>query len=380
MPHTPYTEEQLFVGGDDFFNALLNDIAEAKHTITLETYIFDNDIIGKKIADALITAARRGVQIRVLVDGVGTPSWGSTFQKTFKNAGIETKVFHPLPWKLTLWRFLHKVPFLLRGLYLALKANSRNHRKTVIIDNSIAYLGSMNIRKCHLSTALGGSNWHDIGIRLFKVDFSELQKAFEIAWTHRTIQERIRDVFQHMRREPRIRLNYTRHRRRVLHKSLLRRMRLSQRRIWIMNAYFVPNHFLFARLIEAAKNGVDVRILLPHKSNIFIVAWASSTFYFDLLKAGIKIYEYLPSMLHAKALILDDWMLIGSSNLNHRSLLHDLEADITLFNTPTKKALEDVFLNDFAVSREITLEQWSHAQQWHQRLLGKFALYLKYWI
>lgn len=380
MKTTSQTEEYVFGDGTTFFDSLIHDIEHATKTIDLETYIFHNDLLGKKIAATLCAAAHRGVTIRILVDGIGTPSWDDTFQKSFSQAGIETKVFHPLPWKLSLWRFLHKVPFLFRGMYLLLKANSRNHRKTVIIDEKIAYVGSRNITIYHLPIEDGGKNWRDTSVRLTNIDFSDLQKAFDIAWTQRSISERIRDVFHQLRKEPRIRLNYTRHRRRLLYKNLLRRMRFCQRRIWITNAYFVPDNFLASRLKEAARNGVDVRILLPHKSNIFVVAWASSTFYYELLKAGIKIYEYLPSMLHAKSLILDDWMLIGSSNLNHRSLLHDLEADITLFTATAKKTLEELFLGDLKQSREIKLDEWGRVRSWHQRLLGRLALYLKYWI
>lgn len=166
------------------------------------------------------------------------------------------------------------------------------------------------------------------------------------------------DAFKHVRREPRIRLNYTRHRRRLLYKNLLRRMRLYQQRIWITNAYFVPDNFLLKHLKETAINDVDVRILLPKKTNVLIVEWASATFYNELLKSGIKIYEYTPSMLHAKSLILNDWMLIGSSNLNHRSLLHDLEADVTLFTEPAKKRLEHLFFEDLAHSRQLHLGHW----------------------
>ncbi|EKD92201.1 MAG: hypothetical protein ACD_29C00121G0001, partial [uncultured bacterium] len=167
---------------------------------------------------------------------------------------------------------------------------------------------------------------------------------------------------------------------RIFYKNLLRRMRLCQQRIWITNAYFVPDNFLLKSLKEAAKNGVDVRILLPQKTNVAIVEWASSTFYYELLKAGIKIYEYLPSMLHAKSLILDDWMLIGSSNLNHRSLLHDLEADVTLFTEPAKKKVARLFLKDITQSRQLKLSNWKTARPIFQRWLGRLVLYIKYLI
>jgi cardiolipin synthase len=375
------SEEKIFDNGTDYFQSLIDDINLATHSVDLETYIFNRDIIGKRVAHALCLAAKRGVVVRVLVDGAGSPYWSTTLARTLEKCGVKTKVFHPFPWQFWNWsRSVAKIPFLFKGIYLFFTANSRNHRKICLIDRKIAYGGSINITQCHLTNADGGKNWRDTGVRLSGIDLSELYKAFDISWTHRTIQERLRDAFKHIRREPRMRLNYTRHRRRILYKNLLRRMRLSQRRIWITNAYFVPDNVLLKALKNAANNGVDVRILLPQKSNISVVQWASSTFYFNLLKSGVKIYEYLPSMLHAKSLILDDWMLIGSSNLNHRSLLHDLEVDITLFTDESKKILEQLFLKDLTQSRQLELTQWQAMQPLYKRVFGRLALYLKYWI
>ncbi len=375
------SEEIIFDNGTDYFNALIQDINQATHTIDLETYIFNRDLIGKRIAHALCLAAKRGVAVRVLVDGAGSPYWSATLARTLEKSGVKTKVFHPFPWQLWNWsRSVVKTHFLFKGIYLIFTSNSRNHRKICVIDQTIAYGGSINITKCHLDLTEGGKNWRDTAVRLSHINLSELIKAFDIAWSHRTIKERLRDAFKHIRSEPRMRLNYTRHRRRILRKNLLRRMRLCQQRIWITNAYFVPDNFLLKALKKAANNGVDVRILLPQKSNISIVQWAQSTFYFNLLKSGVKIYEYLPSMLHAKSLILDDWMLIGSSNLNHRSLLHDLEADITLFTERAKKTMEQLFLKDLTCSSQLHLTQWQSARPLYQRVFGRLSLYLKYWI
>lgn len=373
-------EERILVDGEHFFESLIHDIHQAQHNIDLETFIFDHDPTGKRISGALCEAARRGVLVRVLVDGAGTPFWSATFARTLEKSSVKTKVFHPFPWQFWNWsRSVTKKPFFLNTLYLLLKANSRNHRKTCLIDNKIAYIGSVNITHCHLKKEDGGKNWRDTSVRLSNINLQELYDAFEIAWTQRTIKERLRDTFSHIRREPRVRLNYTRHRRRIFHKNLLRRMRLCQQRIWITNAYFVPDNVLLKRLKDAAANGVDVRILLPKKSNMMIVQWASSTFYSNLLKSGIKIYEYLPGMLHAKSLILDDWMLIGSSNLNHRSLLHDLEVDVTVFTESAKKTLEQLFLTDLTRATQLELNHWKNRSV-HRRILGKMALYLKYWI
>lgn len=372
-------QETLFFTGEQHFDALIEDIKRASTSIDLETYMFQNDPVGHRVAHALTQAAKRGLRVRVMVDGAGTPFW--SFASSLEKAGAATKVFHPFPWQLWNWsRSFVKLPIFLKWIYLLWKINFRNHRKVCIIDNSIAYVGSLNIGKWHLSKDNDGYNWKDISVRLSHADVSELSKAFDAAWHHRTIPERLREAFWKVRQDPPIRLNYTRHRRRILYKQLLRKMALCQRRIWITNAYFVPDNFLLRTLKEAAQRNVDVRILLPQKSDVFMMPWAASTFYRSLLKAGVRIFEYLPSILHAKALILDDWMQIGSSNLNYRSLLHDLEADINISTPAAKKLLEDNFLKDLMISRELSLHSWERWRPKSHRILGNIVLYIKYWI
>lgn len=378
---TKNRQETVFTEGQKHFDALLSDIAKAKHSIDLETYLFHNDTLGKRIALELAEAAKRGVKVRVMVDGAGSPLWSTNFARFLEEAGVKTKVFHPFPWQLWDWsRSIVKLPFLIKWIYLILKINFRNHRKVCIIDKEIAYIGSLNISKYHLSPEEGGDGWRDTSVRLTGTDLKELIKAFNVAWYHRTIKERLREIFRQIRKDPLIRLNYTRHRRRILYKNLLRKMANCTRRIWITNAYFVPDNFLLKRLKDSARSGIDVRILLPRKSDIAMMPWASSTFYYSLLKAGVRIFEYLPSMLHAKSLIIDDWMVIGSSNLNHRSLIHDLEADIHINSNEAKRTLEQQFLEDLKNSREVSLDSWQTLRPRSQRLMGRLVLYIKYWI
>lgn len=377
----PLYSEQIFVSGARHFEALLKDLQQAERQIDLETYLFHKDHLGERVANALVEAAQRGVRVRVMVDGAGSPYWTTSFAHRLERAGAATKVFHPFPWQLWNWsRSVVRLPVMLRWIYFILKANFRNHRKVCIIDNRVAYIGSLNVSKCHLERSEGGDGWRDTSVRLENMDLSELNKAFDVAWEHRTIKERLREAFAHIRRDPPIRLNYTRHRRRILYKNLLRRISQARRRIWITNAYFVPDNFLLRRLKEAARSGVDVRILLPKKSDILMMPWASSTFYYSLLQAGVKIFEYLPSMLHAKTLLIDDWALVGSSNLNHRSLLHDLEADITIHGKEGKQCLSQRFVEDLKQSREISLDSWHIHRPIRQRILGRLVLYIKRWI
>jgi len=373
-------EEQIFFAGSDYFSMMLHDIDCAHKSIELETYIFELDHLGKKIIAALTNAAKRGVAVRLLVDGAGTPQWNSPAVKSLEQAGTETRVFHPFPWRLWQWSRSHiKAPSLLKLIYLFLKINARNHRKVCIIDKKIAYIGSFNISKQHLGKNHDGGGWRDTGVRLEYVDLKDLLLAFEAVWAHLPIQERIRHFFRHIRTNPIIRLNNTWYRRRILYKNLLQRIKSCKNRVWITNAYFVPDNLLLKRLNEAACLEVDVRILLPRKSDVTFMPWASQAFYAKLLKAGVRIFEYEPSVLHAKTLIIDNWMTIGSSNLNHRSLRYDLEVDINVRLPESKQLLEQQFLLDLQSSKEIFLVDWQK-RPWYQNLVGRVLLYLKYLI
>lgn len=371
----------MFYDGSSYFSSAIADITLAKTSIELEAYIFTGDLMGNRITESLIAAAERGVNVRVLVDGAGTPVWGGNMTKRLERAGISTRIFHPIPWRLWHWsRSYVRLPKLLKAIYLILKMNSRNHRKVIMIDDKIVYAGSFNVTKCHLNKTEGGDQWRDTGIRVQDVNVSELKQAFEAAWDHFPIKERIKEYFHLINQNPVFRLNNTRHRRRILYKRMLRRIDNCEKRIWITNAYFVPDSFLLNKLRDAAQRGVDVRVLLPNKSDIFVMPWATHAFYFNLLKAGVRIFEYLPTILHAKSLILDNWTIIGSSNLNHRSLLHDLELDINIREDSTKIQIEQQFLRDQQQSNEIFLNNWWHHRAWYKRFIGRLALFMKYWI
>jgi cardiolipin synthase A/B len=373
-------EEKIFSNGSEYFKALIHDIEHATHEINLETYIFSKDGIGHEIANKLIAAAQRGVKVKILIDGAGAPVWGGKLFHAMQHAGIATKIFHPLPWEMWNWsKSVARLPLLMKLLFLIIKMNSRNHRKTCVIDQRIAYVGSINIDNCHLAIADGGEGWRDSAIRITNTDLQELITAFNCAWSHRNLREVLRDAFRHVRSNPVIRLNNTRHRRRILHKQLLRRMARAQTRIWITNAYFVPDNKLLKRLAKAADYGCDVRILLPNKSDIRLLPWASAIFYQKLLDAGVRIFEYNTNILHAKTLIIDEWMLIGSSNLNHRSLLHDLEVDVQINSPSCKQQLAAQFSKDLGNSHEITLDKW-HVRPWYQSLVGSVLLIIRYWL
>ena len=377
-------QEQLFNNGSDFFNHLIADIQAANKTIELETYTFNKFHIGKRLGEALVEASKRGVRVRILVDGAGTPRWGGTFTHYLEKHGVHTKIFHPFPWGLWQWsRSVVKLPIALKLIYLLLKINSRNHKKVCMLDQKIAYIGSINIDYRHLKEADGGKGWRDTSVRLAHIDLSELCKAFEMVWEHVPVTKRIGHNVGHIflphHVNSVIRLNHTRHGRRALYKQLLRRIAKCKERIWITNAYFIPDNFLLKKIKEAAKKNIDVRILLPNKSDVSVMPWASASFYYSLLKAGVRIFEYNLCILHAKTLLLDDWAIVGTSNLNYRSLLHDLEVDVMIQSPASKKLLAQQFMGDLKQSKEINLQSLRQ-RRLYKRAIGRLILYMKYWI
>jgi cardiolipin synthase len=377
MANTQKAQEKVFHNGESYFSSLLRDIQQAKQSIDIEVYIFTKDRLGRRILRALLHAAKhRKLQVRLLVDGVGSPFWGGKLVRKLEKSGIKTKVFHPLPWDIGQWRrSTTRLPFLLHVLYMFSKINSRNHRKCVIIDGKIAYIGSINIDKRHLSSRSGGQNWRDTAIRLKGYNLDDMREAFNSAWDQRhqwgnslenLCQQKIR-----LNCRPKFRFFY--------YKNLLKSLAKTKRRVWITNAYFIPNHLFLIKIKKLAKQGVDVRLMVPEKSDVSGMQWAANSLYKNLIHAGIKIYEYRPSMLHAKTIIIDDQVIVGSSNLNHRSLLHDLEVDVTLESAEAKQAVIRQFIRDIADSQAITLENIP-VMTWHKRFVAGFFVLFKYWM
>lgn len=372
-------KETILINGA-YFKALLTDISAAKTSIDLSTFIFNTDSLGSQVAIALSKASERGVKVRLLIDGMGARLTNMDLIDMMRKAGVDVRFFHPLPWRLWQVTQAAHVPtsFIKKILYLFAKINSRNHRKLCVIDREIIYISSANIDKCHLQKEDDGAGWRDTSVRITGVDTSYLEYAYERAWQRFSINERLAMRFRNNGAPSVFHFNFTRGQRRRNYKQLLLRIAQSQKRIWITNAYFVPDSFLLQALIDASQRKVDVRILLPGATDVITSSLLTSTFYESLLKKGVSIYEYLRSVLHAKILIIDDWYSIGSSNLNYRSMKHDLEADVTIQSLEAKKILEQQFLIDLKESRQIDLT-YLKKNSWLKSFFGRMLLFVRYW-
>ena len=378
----PWEEEELLTNGDAFFSSLEQGIGNAQISIELEMYIFENDVIGERIVQALIAAHKRGVSVRVVVDGVGSKGWVYSLGRSLDKAKISRKVFHQLPWE----RLLSKEPtFDSEPTWASLyeRLNSRDHRKVCIVDGSTAWVGSLNISSAHSKSLYGDLAWRDLAIRVQGDAVRHLVSAFNLIWyPRRPKYRRERRLARYLVKQSEatsVRLNATRYLRHRNYQRMLLRFDSAKERIWITNAYFVPSGSLLTALTNAASRGVDVKILTPSVSDVFFMPWVAAAFHTALLGAGVQVFEFLPSILHAKSMIIDNCAIVGTSNLNDRSLIHDLEVDILTNSSSTVTSLISEYTQDLTHSRRLTLETCQR-YTWFHKLLGHSALLFRHWI
>ncbi|MCB1137585.1 MAG: cardiolipin synthase B [Leptospiraceae bacterium] len=365
-----------FWEGDEFFAALLHDINSAGISICLESYIFHADQAGDRIVQALLDAARRGVRVRVLVDGVGSfPAWN--LARGFRGSTAAFRIFKPV------------------GFFTVFKSgfHRRNHRKLILIDDRIAYAGGMNIGD-ELSLEYRGSRrWRDNMVRVEQGDFSMLRQSFEEIWTFSGkksfgLLPRSRMNAKRLKRlnlldpdcpDVLFMSNHGRALRRTQRRLLVQQIKNARHRIYIGSAYFVPGRRILWLLRRKAASGVDVRILTAGRSDVWLARQAGRSTYRGLLKHGIRIFEYQDRMYHAKINIIDERVMIGSTNMDYRSFLHNLEVDAWINREEIAEAALNQWHLDEIQSQRILLERWKR-RSLLERLMEKVAFLLRFYL
>jgi len=370
--HTQWHAEKVFVSADDFFAAMQKDIHNATHSIDMDYYIFELDALGKRILEELIFAAKRGVRVRLMIDGLGSLFSANEIASLVESHGINIKIFHPAPFALHLYQWSNeKGSFIQKFLHFLAHINHRNHHKICLIDQDILYTGSFNISQNHLSQSAGGNNWHDIGVRIQDSHLITLGDSFDLAFHQHNISHKK----LHLQK---LRNNFSALMRRISNSLMVRQLSHAEHRIWICTAYFSPSSKVLRAIKKARKRNVDIRIILPSKSDIFFIPILSRTYYQLLLNMGVTVYEYQPSILHAKILLIDEQCIIGSTNLNHRSFHHDLEMDIVLTHPSSIKDIEQQLLSDIASSTKMTQQHFNNHPL--QYCLARMLLLFRYWL
>ncbi len=334
--------------GAEKFPALLAALRGARQHIHLEYYIFEPDETGRQIIDALVERARAGVKVRVLVDAVGSFGAGRALFAPLEAAGGQVARF--ISTRLSLRQ---------------LDINFRNHRKIAVIDGRVGFTGGLNIGDCYsgLGSSGGGDAFHDLHLRLEGPAVLDLQETFCEDWLFATREDLLRD--EHFPR-PQLRgdalvqivASGPDQEWPALHHIFFTAITQARERVWAMTPYFVPTEALVAALVAAAQRGVDVRIILPRRIDHMLVRLAGRSYYEELLLAGVRIFEYAPRMLHAKAMVVDGlWGTVGSCNMDVRSFQLNFEVNALFYSTLLARRLEGIFFEDLAQSDEIALSE-----------------------
>jgi cardiolipin synthase A/B len=339
-------------------------IREAKNHLNLEYYIVEDiEENGVRLSDLLIEKQREGVPVSLIYDGVGSISTPAEFFDRLKHAGIEVLEFHPVD--------------------RAYSLNDRDHRKILIADGRTALVGGVNLSNVYASAPLGGSKstgpWQDTDMQIDGPAVAELQKLFIATWTQQdgapfSVKS---DFFPRVDSDGtdvvRILGSTPEHLVPQYYVSLLSAIRNAERRVWITAAYFVPTAQEMDDLVAASRRGVDVRLLLPSRSDSELPLLAGRSHYEDLLEAGAKIYEYRAAILHSKAVVIDGvWSVLGSSNFDHRSVLFNNEVDAVVLGAATASQLEAMFDDELTRATPIDEQTWRH-RPISERLREAFA-------
>jgi cardiolipin synthase len=337
---------EILNNGDEIFPAMTAAIREARMTVNLESYIFKDDKAGKIIADALMDAARRGVEVRVLVDGTGSKFSGGLLER-MRKAGVKATMFRPI----RLWT-LHKIA-------------RRTHRKILVVDGTVSFTGGFCIADQWLGDARNPKEWRDMMVRATGPVSAQMQAIFSEDWTFTTGEILAGDKFY-----PKIAPagEVTAQAIKISHgdSSSLAAMlyyvtiQSARKSIHIQNAYFVPTRQIRTALIDAAKRGVDVRIMVPGRHmDEPLVRMASRLRYGELLRSGVRIFEYSRTMMHNKDSVIDGvFSMIGSINFDARSLHENAEESLAFYDRGFGARLEATFAEDQEQCREITYESW----------------------
>lgn len=378
-PLTTGNRVELLQDGPSTYKAMLKAIAGARDHINMESYIFDDDEIGQRFAAALIAKQQAGVQVNLIRDSVGTLGTETGFFTRLIEAGVQVVEFNPVN------------PLTAKAGW---EVNQRDHRKLLIVDGRIVFLGGVNISSVYSGSSLrlgkqadpaADLPWRDTHLRLEGPVVGELQQLFIITWAKQkgppltagqyfpATKARGSEVVRAIGSSPDDPYS-------LIYVTLISALRSAQREIWLTNAYFVPDPQLLGTLKEAVARGVDVRLILPSSTDSWLVFHAGRAYYDELLQAGVRLYERHDALLHVKTAVIDGvWSTVGSTNLDWRSFLHNQEVNAVVLGNDFGDKMRAAFRTDLAKSREITLPVWRE-RPLDVRAKEVFARLWEYWL
>ncbi len=351
--------------GDEIFPAMLAAIRSATKTITFETYIYWSGQVGKEFADALSDRARAGVKTHVLLDWVGSDKMDEALLQGMQDSGVRVRKYHPLHW------------------YTLSRINQRTHRKLLVVDGRIGFTGGVGIADEWLGHAQDERHWRDSHFRLEGWAVAQMQAAFMDNWIKTAGEvlhgeeyfpqivpagDALAQVFTSSPSEgsESVRLMY------------LLSIASARHSVRIAASYFVPDDLAVDTIVAARRRGVTVEVLVPGPHiDSRIVRHASRARWGDLLRAGVEIYEYQPTMFHCKVMIVDDlWVSVGSTNFDDRSFRLNDEANLNVLDRTFARAQAATFQADRSQARRITLTMWQE-RPWTEKLVERASALLR---
>ena len=327
-------EVDIYTNGYDFFHMLLRDIGKAKNHVHIDSYIFNDDALGYMVADELVEKASQGVEVRVIYDDVGCWNVKNEFFERMREAGIEVHAFMPVKFPA----FTGKV-------------NYRNHRKLCVIDGKIGYIGGMNIATRYIK-GRSGLAWRDTHLRIRGGAVYGIQRAFLVDWyfVDRTLITNRRyypEVSEKLKNDCLIQI--------VTSSPISPWPDIMQGYVRMETPYFLPTEPVLFAMRTAALAGVDVRLMIPYKTDAKLVEWASRSYVMQTVESGVKIYLYKAGFNHSKLLVSDDALCtVGSTNIDFRSFENNFEANAFIYDEQMACRLKDVYLQD--VKESVLLE------------------------
>lgn len=346
---------EIFTTGGEKFSRLKDDISSARKCISLQYYIFEDDVLGQEIAALLIAKAREGVTVRVIYDDIGSIGVSRKFYRAMADAGVQVYPFFRVTFP----------PF-------ATRINWRNHRKIVTIDNRVGYIGGMNIADRYVDGSRKFPRWRDTHLRITGHAVAALRYSFAVDWNfmgrpldldpaeapNEPEPAGLNAAMQLVTSGPTDRWSN-------IELLLLKAIGDARKRVWIQTPYFLPPESMLRALQAAALARVDVRIMIPRHSDSRILTYASRSYVSECLRAGIKFYSYTAGMLHAKTVVVDDdFSSVGSANIDFRSFDYNFESNMMLYGEEVNSQLRHIFFDDMHSCVRL------HLPSWRRRPLG----------
>lgn len=348
-------EVEIFTDGKAKFASLFRDIEEATEFIHVQYYIIQKDNLGKHLLDLLTKKAKEGVKVRVLYDELGSRRINQKFLQELREAGGQAEAFFPSKYRL-----------------INIRLNYRNHRKLVIIDGKIGYVGGFNVGDEYLGLNPKFGYWRDTHLRIEGTAVYSIQTRFILDWNQASADHDIvyfPSLFPHLPSKGNVGIQIVtsgpdseyEH----IKNGYLKMITSARKSIYIQTPYFIPDSSVLDALRVASLSGVEVNVMIPNKPDHMFVYWATLSYIGEMLRAGAKVYQYSNGFVHAKTLVVDEEIAsVGTANIDFRSFKLNFEVNAFIYDEAIAQRLSQDFREDMLVSELLTMEKYSERSKW----------------